>query len=560
VCAAAVAFYAYLLGPLFRSLILGDAVRIGPWVFEGNALFWKIPLLLVTVAAVKAVSQWLHNGWMQAIAQAVLGELRQVLYGRLLHLPPRFFDERHSGELLTRFTSDIAQLEFSVSLALGSYVKDSLTVLALLVECYWVDPRLFLLAFIVLPAAGIPVSRFARSVKKATRRTQGSLGALTELVSEHVQNLPIVQTYRGEARGLETFAAEEGRYFGAMKRSLFLRGAFTPTLELLGIVGVAAVIGVGARWVGTEPDLATKLPSFLAATLLLYQPLKALSGTFGQTLQGVASAERLFDITDRPGETDEGATAPRLASEVVFRDVTFAYNPGDAALQALSLTVPAGKKVALVGASGSGKSTLFSLLLRLRDPTGGTLTWDGQDVTALSRHSVRAQLGWVPQEPLLFSGSVRDNLKISSPEADDEALWNALGRAHARDFVESLEGALDATIGEGGRKLSGGQRQRLSIARAFLKEPALLLLDEPTSALDSASEAEVQAGLTELMKGRTCLIIAHRLSTVRNADLLYVLNAGAVVESGPPQVLERQNGPYADFLRAGHLTPADPHR
>jgi ATP-binding cassette, subfamily B, bacterial MsbA len=550
ISAGAVAAYAWLLGPLFRALLTGAAVRLGPWTFEGKDLLWRIPTFLVGVAAIKASAQMLHNGWMQSVSQRVLQALREDLYARLLRLPPRYFDTRHSGEILSRFTSDIAQVEFSVAQALSSYVKDSLIVLALLVQCWLVDTRLFVLAFIVLPAAGIPVSRFAKSVKRQTTRSQGSLAALTELVAEHLQNLPVVQAFQGEARGTARFREEENRYFQAMKRSLFLRGAFTPTLEVMGIVGVAAVIGYGARAVQAEPDLAVKLPSFLAAALLMYQPLKALSGTFGLTMQGLSSAARLFEVTDHPPEPDTGAPAGPLRNAVTLENVRFSYDGERPVLNDVTLAIPKGKKIALVGPSGSGKSTLFALLLRQRTPTSGRVIWDGVDAGALAPSSMRAQMAWVPQEPVLFSGSVRDNLYVGMPGASDDALWEALSRAHALDFVKALENGLDATIGEGGRQLSGGQRQRLSIARAFLRAPSLLLLDEPTSALDTASEAEVQAGLAELMRDRTTLVIAHRLSTVKEADWLYVMDEGRIVEEGTHGSLLEQGGIYSRMVQS----------
>ncbi|MFZ5468087.1 MAG: ABC transporter ATP-binding protein [Myxococcota bacterium] len=551
VAAAAAAAYAYAMGPLLTGVLQGAPVQVGPWALSGTDLSWKLPLSLLVVAAVKASAQWLQGGWMQAVGQRVVADLRRQIYERLLWLPPRFFETRHSGELLSRFTADVAQVEFAVTQALASYLKDSVQLCALLGVCAAIDLRLFALAFVVLPAAALPVARFARAVKKVATRTQASLGKLTELSAESLHNLPIVLAYRGEERSLARFDEEQARYLLAMRRSLFLRGAFTPTLELLGIVGVALAIWGGASAVAAEPQLAQKLLSFLAAALLMYQPLKALSGTFAQAAQGVGAAERLFEIADEPPLSDEGEAAGPLARALELDAVRVSYDGTREALAGLTLTVPAGKRVALVGASGAGKSTVVSALLGFVAPVRGEIRWDGVPLRCFSRSSLRAQMAWVPQEPVLFFGSVRQNLLLARPEAGEPELWEALRRAYAADFVRAFPQGLEENVGERGARLSGGQRQRLAIARAFLRRPSLLLLDEPTSALDAASEQEVQAGLAELMEGRTVLVIAHRLATVRAADVICVLEGGAWVEQGSHDELVARNGRYAALLEAG---------
>lgn len=553
VAAGAAALYAYLIGPLLKAVLTGATVTLGPLSFSGRDLVTRFPLLVVGVAVAKALSQWAQGGLMQATGQKVMSTLRRDLYARLLELPPRFYETRHSGELLSRFTSDVAQVEFAVAQALGSYVKDSLQVLALLGVCLAVDVRLFLLAFIVLPAATVPVARFARSLKKVATRTQASLGQLTELAAEQLHNLPVIQAYRGVPRALDRFDEEQERYLTAMRRSLFIRGAFTPTLEVLGLVGVALAVGYGAKAVASEPELSAKLLSFLAAALLMYQPLKALSGTFSLVMQGLGAAQRLFEIADEKAPPDEGLEAKPLAEALVFEDVRLSYDGEREALKGASLTVPAGKRVALVGSSGAGKTTVFSALLRFVPISGGRVRWDGAELSLLKPSSLRAQLAWVPQEPVLFSGTVRQNLLMGRPEASEVELWEALRRAHAEGFVRALPKGLEEPVGERGSRLSGGQRQRLAIARAFLRRPSVLLLDEPTSALDAASEKEVQAGLLELMEGRTTLVIAHRLSTVRDADLIYVLEHGRVVEQGTHAELASRKGRYAELLRQGEV-------
>jgi subfamily B ATP-binding cassette protein MsbA len=549
--AMATSAYAWLVGPLLRAVLTGEAASVAGMSVPPDEMLRRLPLLVVAVAAVKATAQFLQGGWMQRLGQRVMADLRGFFYSRLLAQPPAFFERRHSGELLSRFTADVPLVEFAVTQALSSYVKDGMQILALLVTCALIDVKLFLLTFVVMPATVVPVTRFARSLKKVATRSQTSLGALSSLTSEQLQNLPVVQAYGGVPRALATFDAEAERYLGEMRRSLFLRGAFSPTVEMLGIVGVALVVTWGARAVAAEPALAGRLLSFIAAALLLYQPVKSLSGTLSQVLTGLVAAERLFAIADEPAPPDEGREAGPLSQALVLEDVRATYPDGREGLRGVSLTVPAGARVALVGSSGAGKTTLFSVLLGFLPTSGGGVRWDGAPMPELKPSSVRAQMAWVPQEPVLFSGTVRHNLLLGRPEATDTELWEALAHAHAEDFVRALPGELDEPVGERGSRLSGGQRQRLALARAFLRRPSLLLLDEPTSALDAASEAAVGAGLAELMKGRTVLVIAHRLSTVRDADLIVVLEAGRVVESGTHAELVARQGRYTQLLGEG---------
>ena len=549
--AAAGSAFAYLVGPLLQAVLSGEDVAIGPWTLTRGDLAWRFPALVFGVALARALAGWLHLGLMHGVAQRTLATLREDVFGHLLQLPPSWLARRHSGELLARFTSDVAQVEFAVGQALSSWARDLLAVLALLATCAVLDLRLFALCFVVLPLMVLPVSRFARALKRTAATSQGTIAELTTQAAEALGALPVVQAFGAEPRLRAGFDEAQARYLGAMKRSLFLRGAFTPTLEFMGVAGLALALTVGVRAVQAEPALAPKLLSFLAAALLMYQPLKALSSTWGQVQQGVVAASRVFEILDAPLEPDAGGEAGPLRQALRFEGASVHYGPVKA-LDGLTLEVPAGKLVALVGASGAGKTTALQLVLGFAAAAEGRVSWDGAPLASLSRASVRRQLAWLPQEPVLLSGPVRDNLLLAKPGASDAAVWTALERAGAADFVRALPSGLDTEVGERGAQLSGGQRQRLALARAFLREPSLLLLDEPTSALDAESEAAVQQGLAALRPGRTVLVIAHRLATVQQADLVAVLERGRLVELGAPDALLAAQGPYARMVQAAH--------
>ena len=550
VSAAAAAGYAWLIGPLLRSVLLSEPMHLIGLYTSPERARWLLPGLLVLLAVVKAGAQLLQTGWMQVAGQRALATLRSDLYAHLLALPPAAHESRASGDVLSRLTADVAQVEFSVTQALTTWVRDALQLLALLGVCLVLDWRLFALSFVVFPAALIPITRFARAVKRAARTTQGSLGNLTALVGEQLQALPVVQAYGMEPRVRAAFDAEQARYLREMDRSLLLRGSASPSIELLGIAGLALALAVGARAVRADASLASHLMSYVGAVLLMYGPLKTLSSTLTQVMAGLGAAERVFELEDRRVPPDRGEEAPPLRRALRLEDLRIQYGEVDA-LRGLTLELPAGKTVALVGASGAGKSTLFSAVLRFVDPVGGRILWDGQDVRSYSRGSVRARIAWVPQDPVLFAGSVRDAVRVGKPDATDAEVWSALERAHGAEFVRALPRGLDTAVGERGAQLSGGQRQRLAIARAFVREPSLLLLDEPTSSLDAASEALVQAGLAELKAGRTTLVIAHRLSTVRNADLIVVLDSGHIAEQGTHEQLVTHGNVYRRLLDRG---------
>jgi subfamily B ATP-binding cassette protein MsbA len=545
--AAASAVYAALSGPLLKLLLSGDGAGRLPFLGarSGRELLFALPVLLVVAAAVRASAQALNAYLLQTAAQRVVADLRRALYARFLHLPQAVADARHSGDLVSRFGADIQSIELALTFALSSYLRDPLQLLFLLGVCAFLDLQLLGIALATLPLAALPIARFASRLKRVADEAQASLGALSSRVGEGLANARVVQAFRREEDELLRLDEEQQRYLAQMRTSFLLRATFTPVLELMGAAGLCAAVWFAGRAIARGSLSPEALLSFLAALLLMYQPLKALAGTGQQVLAGLAAAGRVFEILEGP-EAPEEPRAPkpaRFERELALRNVSFSFGERPA-LEEVTLTVERGRTLALVGESGSGKSTLAALLLRFHDPSSGRIELDGVDLRELRVSDLRGLTAFVPQEAVLFAGTLEDNVACAREGASEEEVLAALSAANASELAQRL-GGLQAEVGERGARLSGGERQRVSLARAFLKDAPLIVLDEATSALDPSSEALVQEGLARLLAGRTAIIVAHRLATVARADEIAVLSGGRLVERGTHRSLLARGGAYA---------------
>jgi len=543
--------YAYLMGPALRFLLSGGSEGFGgaqpvPWLSDlpREAALWGFPVVVLTVGLVKGVGYLGQFYFMGYFAQKVVADLRKDLFLRLTSLSPAQLARERMGDLLSRFSADVQAVEMAAMYTVGSYLRDSLQVVVLAGVALSISPLLGAVMLGVIPLAALPASKLTRKALKRTREGQVQLGHLAGQLQEGLGGLRTIQAFNGQAAELARFSAHARAHEEALVRAAWARGGVPGLMEVLAAAALAGALAYTAARQTMEPEA---LLSFLTALVLVYQPVKDLGRVTQFAMQAGAAGERLFSLLDlhHPVADVPGATeAPALKQEIRVEGVRFSYGERRA-LDGLTLELPVGKVVALVGPSGGGKSTLTNLLLRFERPQEGRLLFDGVDVDGYTAASVRAKFALVTQEPLLFSGSVLDNLRYGRPEATREEVEAAARVANADGFIRALPEGYDTLVGERGVKLSGGQRQRLCIARAVLSRAPVLVLDEATSSLDPESEREVQAALAAVLPGRTALVIAHRLSTVVEADILYVVEAGRVVERGSHAELLKLGGRYA---------------
>lgn len=557
--------YAWLMGPALRFLLTGGQAGLGrvtqvATIFEGldrNRLLVALPIVVVIIGAVKGLGYLGQFYFAGLFGQLVVMDLRRRIFEKLLRLSPTQRAARLTGDLLSRFTADVASVEQAATYTVASWLRDSVSIVVLITVAVWWSWKLALLAFVVVPVAVVPAARLTRSLMKRTREGQTSLGLIAGQVQEGLGALRTIQAFNAEGLEAERFAVTTRTVERALERAGWARAGVPGIMEILASIAIAGSLGYALSSRVVEADA---LISFLGALILLYQPAKDLGRVSQFALTAAAALERIEDVLSLPDGVHSAPGAIELGALKVAISVealSFSWVSGDGslrpALDGVTLTIPAGKVTAIVGESGSGKSTLTSLLLRFEQPSAGTIRVDGVDVASATVASTRAQFALVTQEALLFSATVRENLLIANPAATDAQLEAACTVAAAHAFIQQLPQGYDTPLGERGVTLSGGQKQRLCLARAVLANAPVLVLDEATSNLDSQSEREVLAALDVVLAGRTAVVIAHRLSSIRKADSIVVLDAGRVVEQGTQAELLAKNGVYAAMWARQHV-------
>jgi subfamily B ATP-binding cassette protein MsbA len=539
--AAATASLARLMEPILDSVFIAR---------DSEALPIVAVAVLVTFA-VKGASTYGQAVTMTAVGQRILAGLQNEMFAHLMKADLALFHDTSTGRLVSRFTNDVNLLRYALTNALTGIGKDTLTVIALVAVMFYQDWLLALVSSVVFPVAVLPIVRIGRRMRKVSNTTQQQLGAFTTLLSETFQGARHVKAYGMEEHEKSRAAKVIEEVYRLANKAARTRSLSHPIMESLGGVAILLVILYGGGQVITGGRTTGQLFSFITALLLAYEPMKRLAQLNSNLQEGLAAAARVFDMLDmEPSIVDAPDARPLTIAKgaIRFEQVHFAYRSEDvhaAALNGITLDIPGGKRVALVGASGAGKSTVLNLVPRFYDVDEGRVTVDGQDVRRVTMSSLRAKIALVSQEMDLFDDTVRANIAYGRVGATEDEIVAAARAASAHDFIVKLPQGYDTIVGGRGLKLSGGQRQRVAIARAMLKDAPILLLDEATSALDTDSERQVQEALRVLMRGRTTVVIAHRLSTVVDADLIYVLDGGRVIESGSHGELLARGGTYA---------------
>jgi len=538
------------LGLVFPR-IMGGLVDSALGEGSSTATLDRIALLLLVVFAVQGVFNYLRVYGLAVVGEGVVADLRRSVYAHIVRLPIPYFDVRRTGEITSRLTSDAAVIQATVSTALAQALSQGITLVGGIILMIVLSPLLSLTVLAFLPIVIIGAAVFGRRLNRISTTFQDQLAEANAFADEAIQSIRVVKWFTAEGETAERYdGAIRATYATALRRAR-VRALFVPFVTFVGFGTLALVLWVGGRLVLSGDLTPGQLVSFLLYTLVVAGAIGAFTGLYSQLQEALGASRRIFEILG------EGPEVPRTAEpvhpmtrpgSVEFAAVSFGY-PGREleVIEGVDLLVEPGAVVALVGPSGSGKSTLTQLVARFYDPTAGAVLIDGIDARDQDLDELRAQMAAVPQEVQLFSGSIAENLRVAKPGATDAELVAAATAANAHDFVASFPDAYDTVVGERGVQLSGGQRQRVAIARALLADPRILILDEATSSLDAESEALVQGALERLMKGRTTIVIAHRLSTVRAADRLVVVVDGRIVEEGSHEELIGRGGVYASL-------------
>jgi subfamily B ATP-binding cassette protein MsbA len=545
---------------IFFMLIVAAAQGMSAWLMKpiiddvfiakDQDMLKLVSLGILATFAIKGFANYAQSLLMNWVGMRIIADAQNRLYSHLTRMDLGFFHNNPTGTLVSRFTVDINQIRNVVSNALTSLGKDLMSLIALVGVMFYQNVELAFISIFVFPIAILPIVKLGRRMRKVTANTQVETGLFMTLLAQTFQGMRVVKAY-----GMQEY--ERGRIqvlveklFELSFKAARIRAMVSPIMETLGGIAITVVIAYGGIQVIEGDSTTGELFSFITALLMAYEPMKKLANLNVSIQEGLAGAQRLFNaldtepvILDKPGARKLG----NIKGAISLSDVTFSYDTDEPALSGVNLVVPAGKRIALVGPSGAGKSTILNLIPRFYDIDEGQVSIDGIDVRDITMASLQQNIALVSQEITLFDDTVRANIAYGRSGTSDEDIYEAARHAAAHEFILELPQGYETQVGEQGVKLSGGQRQRIAIARAMLKKSPVLLLDEATSALDTESERQVQVALDELMSGRTTLVIAHRLSTVVSADVIYVIEDGKITQSGSHDALIEQGGSYANL-------------
>jgi len=516
-----------------------------------DVLIFIISLIIITFL-LKNIFNYLSMFFITFLRNGVIRNVRNEIYEQIIKLSLSFYSEKKRGDIVARISSDVQELDNSFLSVFELIVKDPLMILFTLASMFLISPKLSLFVIIFIPICGIVISIVGKSLRRKSLRVQKEQGQFISLVDETLSGMKILKIFNAEKKFLQKFTDSTERFFKFSNSVLNRKNLASPLSEFLGISSIAGVLWFGGIMVLKENSLdASAFIVYLGLAYNILTPAKSLSRASYKVKKASAAAERIFHIIDNETMVIEDQKAQNIESfcrNIEINDITFSYED-ETVIDGLNLQIPKGKSIALVGQSGSGKSTIANLICRFYDVNSGSINIDGINIKKLKKDSLRNLIGLVTQDSILFNDSIKNNLLIAKPEATNEEIIECLKIANAWEFVSKMPDQINSNIGDSGNKLSGGQKQRLSIARAVLKNPPILVLDEATSALDSESEKLVQNALENLMKNKTSIVIAHRLSTIQKADKIIVLEKGKIIESGVHKELMKNDGIYSNLVK-----------
>ena len=531
-----------------------------PWIIKDmidDVLMSKDMLMLNLIAAgilvvmfTRGVFYYGQSYLVSYVGQRVIIDVRSVLFRKFQKMPLSYYDKQQTGTVMSYITNDVSAMQSAIVDNLIELVTESSILIGSLAMMIYLDWKLSLLTLMTIPLVGFAMKIFGRKLKRSSTVIQERAAEITSLLQESISAIRVVKSFVRETYEIRRFEEQNWKNFQAAMKNVKLTSLLTPTVEFLAAIAVTFIVWFGGYEVVNEVITAGELVAFLTYAVNLANPVKRLSRVYAAIQKAMAAADRVFEVMDLDEKITNVPGAkplPPIKGQVEFKDITFSYKEGQPALQHISLKAEPGQMIALVGPSGSGKSTIANLIPRFYDVDSGTISIDGHDIRQVTADSLREQIGLVPQETMLFSTTVMENIRYGRLDATDEEVVEAARAANAEEFIKDLPEGYDTKLGERGLNLSGGQRQRLAIARAILKNPRVLILDEATSALDTESEKIVQDALDKLMVGRTSFVIAHRLSTIFNADQIFVVENGHLREHGTHEELLAAGGLYSNL-------------
>ena len=548
IVAASTATNAWLMQPVLDEVFLN----------KNTELLLLVPIAVMTIAIIKGLASYGESIYMEYSGERIISDVRYRLFSHLMKADLNFFHKNSSGKLISRFTYDVGLLRASVSTALTGIAKDSMTLIFLVALMFYQDWFLAIIAFFVFPAAVLPILYIGRKIRKISTSTQTEIGSFASLLSQIFQSARYVKAYT-----MQNFEKKRAKkivedLFNLIYKSVRVRSRTRPILESLGGIAIALVIFYGGSKVISGATTPGTFFSFITALLMAYQPLKRLANFNVNIQDGLAAADRIFNLLDQKPEIIDSQNAKKYIhkkGEIEFKKVKFSYGSKTThALKEISLKIPGGKTIALVGKTGAGKSTILNLIPRFYDIQNGQILIEKNNIKKYKIQSLREKIALVSQEVTLFDDTIRSNIAYGNPNCTEKELIEAAKKADAHNFISNFKNGYKSLVGEHGIQLSGGQRQKIAIARAILKDAPILLLDEATSSLDSNSEKDIQKSLKKLMKNKTTLVIAHRLSTILDADLIYVIDNGKVIESGSHKNLMKNKGLYSKLYKIQFAT------